>query len=122
MTRKKGNAGPPGNRSGPSGTTLERITSAVRHHLTGGPRHSLRADTTPRNRDVKPEESAFWITFFRPVAISQNPHEFSLSGFSPTRFTTQGVLRNCGSKTARRGLTVDIRLMGRPAKEDAFRT
>ncbi len=47
------------NRSGPSGTTLERINSTVRHHLTGGPRHSLRADTTPRNPDVKPEESAF---------------------------------------------------------------
>lgn len=59
MTRKKGNAGLSGNRSGPSGTTLERINSAVRHHLTGGPRHSLRADTTPRFPDVKPEESAF---------------------------------------------------------------
>lgn len=30
----------------------------IRHHRTGGPRHSLRADTTPRNLDVKPETSA----------------------------------------------------------------
>lgn len=59
MTRKKGNAGLSGCRSGPSGTTLERINSSFRHHLAGGPRHSLRADTTPANLDVKPEESAF---------------------------------------------------------------
>lgn len=59
MTRKKGIAGLPVKRSGPSGTTLERINSIARHHLTGGPRHSLRADTTPRNPDVKHEESAF---------------------------------------------------------------
>lgn len=59
MTRKKGNAGLSASRSGPSGTTLERINSSFRHHLTGGPRHSLGGDTTPANLDVKPEVSAF---------------------------------------------------------------
>ena len=59
MTRKKGNADLSVFRSGPSGTTLERINSLVRHHLAGGPRHSLRADTTLAKLDVKPEESAF---------------------------------------------------------------
>ena len=47
MTRKKGIADLSVFRSGPSGTTLERINSAFRHHLTGSLRHSLRGRYYP---------------------------------------------------------------------------
>ena len=78
MTRKKGNADLSGFRTGPSGTTLERINSSFRHHLAGGSRHSLRGRSYPREpgcqtRSVGILEHFFSSCLMRPESSRIRP-------------------------------------------------
>ena len=66
MNRKKGNADLPVFRTGPSGTTLERINSSVRHHLAGGPRHSLRGRYYSHETGCQTRSVGILIDFLPP--------------------------------------------------------